>query len=181
MICDKLGECVEKQVIKQPMVSCANSSAECIESSDNRTNVKCEEKGKKYILENTAKKHVIAYKMDGGIILQDKTVPQGVCKCDNLYVINGQDRDAILIELKGVDIAQSLKQIDGTLKQYKEFFSRFAHVYGRVVISASTPNIRTNPKYVNLEKRIRNTYKGNIKIAKVQFKEKDTELAQIKK
>lgn len=40
MICDKLGECVEKQILKQPMVSCANSSAECIESSDNRTNVK---------------------------------------------------------------------------------------------------------------------------------------------
>ena len=43
------------------------------------------------------------------------------------------------------------------------------------------PNIKANPAYVKLEKKIRTVYKGNIKISKVQFNEKDTELAQIKK
>ena len=49
------------------------------------------------------------------------------------------------------------------------------------MVSSSTPNIRANPNYVKLEKKIRTMYKGNIKISKVQFKEKDAELAQIKK
>lgn len=121
MICDKIGECLDRQILKQPIESCVNSNVECIEVSDNRLYVKCEEKGKKYILENTAKNHVISYKMDGGIIFQDKTVPQGICKCDNMFVINGQECDAVLIELKGVDIVHSLKQIDGTLIQFKGF------------------------------------------------------------
>ena len=181
MICDKIGECLDRQIQKQPMESCANSNVECIEVSDNRLYVKCEEKGKKYILENTAKNHEISYKIDGGVIFQDKTVPQGICKCDNMFVINGQECDAVLIELKGVDIVHSLKQIDGTLIQFKGFFSRFKHVYGRVVVSSSVPNIRANPDYVKLEKKIRTVYKGNLKISKVQFNEKDTELAQIKK
>lgn len=55
MICDKLGECLDRQILKQPMESCANNNVECIEVSDNRPYVKCEEKGKKYILENTEK------------------------------------------------------------------------------------------------------------------------------
>ena len=49
MICDKLGECLDRQILKQPMESCANNNVECIEVSDNRPYVKCEEKGKKYI------------------------------------------------------------------------------------------------------------------------------------
>lgn len=181
MICDKIGGCLDRQILKQPMELCVNSNVECIEVSDNRLYVKCEEKGKKYILENTAKNHVISYKMDGGVIFQDKTVPQGICKCDNMFVINGQECDAILIELKGVDIVHSLKQIDGTLIQFKGFFSRFKHLYGRIVVSSSAPNIRANPDYVKLEKKIRTVYKGNLKISKVQFNEKDTELAQVKK
>ena len=43
MICDKLGECLDRQILKQPMESCANNNVECIEVSDNRPYVKCEE------------------------------------------------------------------------------------------------------------------------------------------
>ena len=45
-------------------------------------------------------------------------------------------------------------------------------MYGRVVVSSSVPNIKANPAYVKLEKKIRTVYKGNIKISKVQFNEK---------
>ena len=50
MICDKLGECLDRQILKQPMESCANNNVECIEVSDNRPYVKCEEKGKNIYL-----------------------------------------------------------------------------------------------------------------------------------
>ena len=64
MICDKLGECLDRQILKQPMESCANNNVECIEVSDNRPYVKCEEKGKKY-LEKSADS-VCCYSFGGG-------------------------------------------------------------------------------------------------------------------
>ena len=33
MICDKLGESLDRQILKQPMESCANNNVECIEVS----------------------------------------------------------------------------------------------------------------------------------------------------
>lgn len=69
--------------------------------------MKCEERGKKYVLENTQKNHVVLYKIDGGVVVQDKTVPQGICKCDYLFTINGTEKEAIVTELKGVDVAHS--------------------------------------------------------------------------
>lgn len=176
MICDKLDECIEKQFTKAKISGCRNNISECLESADDRSNVKCEERNKKYILGNTQKNHVISYKMDGGIILQDKDVPAETKKCDFMYVIDGAERKAILIELKGVDVAHSLKQLDGTLSQFKKVFSSINHVYGRVVVTASVPNLKTSPTYVNLYKRLRDTYKGNLKISEKQMFEKDTEL-----
>ena len=176
MICDKLKACMEKQLVNESIKNCSNKRAVCIEASDNRTKVKCEERKKKYILENTMKNHVILYKMDGGIILDDKSVPQETCKCDYLFVINSIERSAILVELKGVDVPHSLKQIDGTLSQFKDFFSVFKHVYGRIVVASSTPNIKASPAYFNLVQRFRITYRGNISIVERQLEEKDIEL-----
>ena len=73
-----------------------NGNVKCVESSDKRSNVKCEERKKKYILENTAKNQVISYRMDGGIIRLDKSVPEETCKCDYLVLINRKENDAII-------------------------------------------------------------------------------------
>lgn len=178
MICDRLSECVKKELAGQHIASCSNSSVKCIEVSDRRSNVKCEERRKRYILENTKKNHVILYKVDGGVVLQDKTVPQGMCRCDYLFVIHGETDDAVLTELKGVDVTHSLKQIDETLTQYKSVLSQFAHVYGRVIVASLTPDIKAKPAYVNLVRKLRNRYKGNLKIVKIQFAEKDIELSK---
>ena len=178
MICNKVENCKEEQLVNQKTTACVNKSIECIEVSDNRSRIKCEERKKKYILENTRRNHVILYKMDGGIIPQDKSVPPGICKCDYLFVLAGQEREAILTELKGVDVAHSLKQLDGTLSQFKALFSTFNHVYGRVVVTSSTPNIKASPNYVNLVKKLRNNYRGNLKIAEKQLVEKDIDLVK---
>lgn len=74
MICNKVEKCIEEQLVNQKTTACVNKNIECIEVSDNRSRIKCEERKKKYILENTRKDHVILYKMDGGIIPQDKSV-----------------------------------------------------------------------------------------------------------
>ena len=101
MICTKLVECVKNELTNQHIASCTNPNAQCIEVSDRRSYVKCEERKKRYVLENKQKSHVILYKVDGGVVLQDKTVPQGMCRCDYLFVIHGEMAEAIFTELKG--------------------------------------------------------------------------------
>lgn len=178
MICSKLKMCVTSILDNIDLPECDNKNRDiCIVSSDKRSHVKCEENGKKYIFDNTKKDYVICYKMDGGIIVEDKTVPNGTGKCDYLYVINSNEQSAILVELKGVNVSKALKQISGTLDLYKEFL-RTLHVYGRVVVSSSTPNLKASPEYVNLARKIRLNYNGNIKITERQFVEKDIELSK---
>lgn len=178
MICNQLAKCIEIQMNQVKVKQCPNNQEDCIEASDCRSNVKCEERKKKYILENTSKNHIIQYRMDGGIIKIDKSVPEGICKCDYLLVIDGPKCNAILTELKGVNVPHALKQIDGTLKQFEDVFSGFAHVYARAVVTSSTPNLKASPTYVNLAKRLKDRYKGNLKISEVQMKEKDTDISK---
>ena len=52
MICRRLDSCVAEELAAIPHEKCDNKKADCIESSDNRTYVKCE-RSKRYILENT--------------------------------------------------------------------------------------------------------------------------------
>lgn len=176
MICNQLANCIETQKMQTELNYCPNNRANCIEASDCRSNVKCEERKKKYILENTLKNHIVQYRMDGGIIKIDKFVPEGTCKCDYLLVIDGSECNAILTELKGVDIPHALRQLDKTLTQFKNVFSGFEHVYARAIVTSSTPNLKATPIYLNLVKRLKSQYNGNLKISEIQMKEKDIDI-----
>lgn len=177
MICRKLKECFNGELKSNPLEKCDNKNRRnCIESSDRRSAVKCEENKKKYVLENTKKNHVILYKMDGGIITEDKSVSLNTSKCDYLFVIGDTIPTAVLIELKGVNVSKALIQLRGTLLLYKNVFCKFGHVYARAIVTSSTPNLKASPEYVNLDRMIRKDYKGNIKIVEKQFNEKDTKL-----
>lgn len=177
MICDKLRTCMNEQFAGRKISTCINNNCEiCVESSDRRSKVKCEERNKKYVLENTERNHIISYKMDGGIVVDDKTLQKDTRKCDYMYLIDGKKQYAILVELKGVDVAHALRQIHGTLILYQDFFGGLSQVYGRVVVASSTPNLKASPGYVNLSRFIRRAYNGNIKIKEKIFVEKDTEL-----
>lgn len=177
MKCNQLLECAKKEFAKETIENCTNHNhKECIESSDNRSNVSCVERKKKYILKNTKKIHIISYKMDGGIIVLDKNVPEKICKCDYLFLVESLKKSAILIELKGVNVLHAIKQIEGTLKTFKDFFETFYHIYVRIVVTSSVPNLKATPDYVNLSKKIRHSFSGNIKIKEKEFLEKDTDL-----
>lgn len=176
MICKKLEACLDGEMSGKSLKQCDNIRNECIVSSDNRSQVKCEEKKKKYIFENTRRRHVVSYKMDGGVIVTDKNVPENTSKCDYLFAVGDEEKTAILTELKGTDVPKSLEQIKGTLMLYQDFFSKFEHVYGRIVVSSSTPNLKATASYVNLERMLRKKYEGNIKIFERQKREKDIDL-----
>ena len=50
MICNNLKKCIEGQLTSFPVKNCNNRNMnKCIESSDNRSAVKCEENRKKYV------------------------------------------------------------------------------------------------------------------------------------
>lgn len=177
MICGKLEECIHEELQSNSLGKCDNKNRmNCIVSSDRRSAVKCEENKKKYVLENTKKNHVILYKMDGGIISEDKFVPLNTSKCDYLFVIGDAALNAVLTELKGVNVSKALNQLKGTLLLYKDVFCKFEHVYARAIVTSSTPNLKASPEYVNLERMIRKDYKGNVKIVEKQFNEKDIDL-----
>lgn len=176
MICTKLEGCVDAELHHNRMANCDNNKETCIKSTDKRSNVKCEEKGKKYIYENTRKEHVISYKMDDGIIVNDATVQEGLNKCDYLLVVNSTEMIAILVELKGENVTKALHQIQASLTQYKTFFMKFGHVYGRAVVASATPNLKASPPYVKLVKQLKQDFNGNMKIVERQFKEKDVDL-----
>lgn len=175
MICDKLQECMEEQFSKNSTNDCRNSRSSCIKSSDSRALVKCEERRKKYILENTKKEHIIVYQMDGGVIVNDKTVPAGTSKCDYLFVAGESTRKAVLIELKGLDIRHAIEQIKNTCDLYSDSFKSCTNVYARIITTA-VPKMQATPEYRNLNSIIQRKYKGNVKIAARELREKDVEL-----
>lgn len=103
MICSNLDKCIEANTNSSKLQKCDNHNETiCVQSADNRSSVKCEEHGKKYVYENTKK--------------------------------------------------------------------------NRIIVTSSTPNLKASPAYVNLQKMLRQTYGGNIKIFERQLFEKDIEL-----
>lgn len=62
MICKQITECADAQFAGKHIKKCTNARVTCVESSDCHTNVKCEERGKKYILENTRKERLFPIK-----------------------------------------------------------------------------------------------------------------------
>ena len=56
MICKKLEECINGELQSNSLERCDNKNRmNCIESSNRRSAVKCEENKKRYVLENTKK------------------------------------------------------------------------------------------------------------------------------
>lgn len=45
-------------------------------------------------------------------------------------------------------------------------------------MTSSTPDLKASPRYVNLARALRQTYHGNIKIVKQQFRERDIDLSK---
>ena len=175
-ICDKLSICIASEFEGKRIDICGDRGG-CIESSDTRRNIKCEENGKKYILENTLQNHVISYRMDGGVVKMDRYVPRSTMKCDYLFVVKNNERNfAILIELKGKDVKKSLEQIFGTIQLYGPVFHELSCIYARVVVASSTPKITASPEYVKLRKLMRKYGRGNVVISERQLKETDVKL-----
>lgn len=178
MICNRLKECIEDEIHGNAVHVCTNRKDNCMESADRRSQVKCEEHQRKYVLKNTKGNFVICYKVDGGMIVEDKSVPPELRKCDYLYVVLDRERhvDVIMTELKGIDVGKALEQLYRTLKLFPDTFNTCSHVYARVIATSGMPRLNARPEYRNLVTMLKGKYHGNLKIVERQFYEADTEL-----
>ena len=97
------------------------------------------EKGKQYILQVAEAKESVVYQIDGYIITTGN-------KCDKMMLINkgGNDWSQIFIELKGIDVAHAIIQLDSTLKYIKLKHPSNKEKRARIV-AASFPSNRANP------------------------------------
>lgn len=110
----------------------------CQKRSDSK--IKCQERESSYILENNDRIPVIVFRVDGGVVCNEESCK----KCDYIYYIsNTKASTVIFIELKGSDYEEALKQIENSVKLFKEAFfgSKF---YARIVCTRF-PNINNNP------------------------------------
>ncbi len=109
---------------------------------------------RKYILDNPLGKELVVYKVDGGLIDNNK-----VLKCD--YAIYTEEDILYLIELKGCNYIHALKQLLNTI----DFLIRTPHlkVYklnARIVLSrVRVPDIR--PSQEEKLCKILDTYHGS--------------------
>ncbi len=208
MICDKVKDCMEQtkhiesekkkgkkrpqngkrskednyqQPLSQPPCGDIEKQKKCIDFLDNRSRIKCEEKGKTYILDQSKecpRHEIIKFFVDKGIITDPEASTN--YKCDNALLV----RDSgivVLVELKGSDTHHAIKQLSATLLQ-KDLYPAWSsqrRVFGRVVCRSTPPRIQNTDEYMDLKEEL-HLLNGNLKIAEEIMVEKYDELGQRK-
>ena len=114
------------------------------ESKENRT----------YRLLNNSGKEIVVYKIDSGIINNDKVV-----KCDNgIYT---EDNLLILVELKGADLDHALSQINSTINiLLKQPNIKVKKLNARIVLSKVRVPDMLSTKEKQLKQLLRKSYGG---------------------
>lgn len=160
MICRQLQRCMEDEI-----QSCKREES-CIEYSDKRSTVSCEEKKKKYHLNNDLGVKIRKYKMDGGIVNGE----QGVKICDNLLVAYGKNcKSVIFVELKGKALKHAVKQVSRGIKEFASDMKN-CKVYARIVHTQGVPRIQNSGDFVDLHRAVRSRG-GNLKLDEWILKE----------
>lgn len=128
----------------------------CILHHDCRKDVPLREpkENRMYRLHNNSAKEIVVYKIDGGVINNDK-----VLKCDNgIYT---EDDWLVLIELKGANLDHALDQINSTINiLLKQRSIKVKKLNVRIVLSkVSVPRISAS-KENKLKQLLYKSYGG---------------------
>lgn len=166
MICRQLENC-----IRDTNETCEREK-QCIAFTDDRPIVKCEERRKKYNLENDVDGvRVRKYTMDKGIVQNEA----GFDACDNLLAVYGEEiPKLIFVELKGSDYKHAVEQLYGTIRHFIPELKKH-HIYARIVHTQGIPRIGNSGIQVDLERAVRNRG-GNLKAREWNLQEKLSEI-----
>ncbi|MBR1743727.1 MAG: hypothetical protein IJ733_18050 [Lachnospiraceae bacterium] len=137
----------------------------CLKSFDQRKSIAVSENSKRYELINERKDQVAVFRMDHGLLETNVRA-----KCD-YFILDIDLKHAIFVELKGKNLSHAFEQIEETRKYLISGLKEYA-LHGRIVTSNRTnvPNVKANPKYVALKKKM------DIKIQSNELKEMVDEL-----
>lgn len=154
MICKQLEACIGNA--NEP----CKKEKDCIVYTDNRRTVKCEEKRKKYLLNNDLDKvRIRKYKLDKGIV-KDET---GFDACDNLLAIyDGSNPQLVFVELKGHDLKHAIEQVYKTIQYFGPQLKE-KRIYARIVHTQGIPKIGNSGIQVDLAAAVRSRG-GNLKM-----------------
>lgn len=166
MICKQLENCIH-----DTNKACKREK-QCIAFTDDRSIVKCEERRKKYNLENDVDgARVRKYVMDEGIVKDEA----GFKPCDNLLAVYGEGiPKLIFVELKGHDYKQAVKQLYETIKYFMPEVKKH-QIYARLVHTQGIPRIGNSGIQVELECAVR-IRGGNLKTQEWNLPEKLSEI-----
>lgn len=166
MVCKQLAAC-----ILDTNTPCATEK-ECIAYTDTRSTVRCEERRKKYLLNNDLDKvRIRKYKLDKGIVKNEK----GFDACDNLLAVyDGENPKLIFVELKGNDLKHAIKQIYLNIQRFGPELKK-NRIYARIVHTQGIPRIGNSGSQIDLESAVRRRG-GNLKMREWTLPENLSEL-----
>ena len=166
MVCKQLAAC-----IADTYTSCKRER-ECIEYTDSRSTVRCEEHRKKYLLKNDMQKvRIRKYRLDHGIVKDEK----GFDACDNLLAVyDGENPKLIFVELKGNDLKHAIEQVYLNIQHFVPELKK-NRFYARIVHTQGIPRIGNSGKQVDLEGAVRSRG-GNLKMKEWTLSESLSEL-----
>jgi hypothetical protein len=137
------------------------SKSQCSEYSHKKI-VVAQEKKCEYRAHNIDRKKLCKVKIDGSYITDGR-------KCDYL-IINCNDTNAYLIELKGTDVFHGIEQIESTISRLQGELAK-CKIFSRIVLKkVSVPDLENNPKILR-HKKIIKKLGGNFAKATCQFNE----------
>lgn len=120
--------------------------------SQTESKISFSENNRTYVAENSAKKHILGFRVDGGLITSSITR-----KCDFALIVESDL--CYLIELKGSGLDDACEQLDATLSYFEDKFQMHKFV-GRVVVSRFNTHKIQGEKYKILERKLRTLQKS---------------------
>ena len=159
MVCKRVRECSEKEC------KLYGWCQEC-RLETNNINVSCSERGKKYNVQNPKKVAIVKFRIDGGIVRDEKDT----CKCDYLYCIKDKENPTtIFVELKGKNVCHALEQIQYSLSMFSKEFDGTRKLSR--IICGSVPKMSNDSKAMRIRKQIKQQYNAELLIRENKFDE----------
>ena len=147
---------------------------------DTSSILKCEEKGKKYILINNNNNYKLGkLRYDGGYCAGDSNVGKVVdfiiftCKSAQTVNKNDEKRIAIVIELKGTDVSRAYAQLQDTLKRESNGLLSDYIVFARLIpkrVPSAILNASTRSSLLKVLSSMKQN-KNKVKNSKMLFRE----------
>lgn len=111
------------------------------------------ENGKRFNLNNHSKLVICKVKVDGCLITSNS-----IRKCDYLFSVDSMPKKYFLVELKGIDLATAITQIESTYDQLQPILGAQPEQFQAVIVASAVPRA-ANLEFRKLQERMKQSKK----------------------